>query len=285
VNHDHLFDWTDRIEFDYREHHAFELPVHQSSMVRRRDAVRIAQEGRQMPRLGVNIDHIATLRQARGGREPDPVWAASEAELGGADGITIHLREDRRHIQDRDLGLLVETVQCRLNLELAVEPSIVAIALELRPHQVTFVPEHRAELTTEGGLDVVGNLSRVGDAVARCHEAGLEVSLFIDPSPEQVEASAKLCVTAIELHTGRYADAKEPAGVARELAALVEAGAEAKRLGLALHAGHGLNYRNVADVARIAGMAELNIGHSIISRAIFSGLREAVRSMKVAMSI
>jgi pyridoxine 5-phosphate synthase len=238
-----------------------------------------------MPRLGVNIDHVATLRQARGGREPDPVWAASEAELGGADGITIHLREDRRHIQDRDLGLLVETVQCRLNLELAMEPSIVAIALELRPHQVTFVPERRSELTTEGGLDVVGNLSRVGDAVGRCHEAGLEVSLFIDPSPEQVEASAKLCVGAVELHTGRYADAKEPAGVARELAALVEAGAEAKRLGMALHAGHGLNYRNVADVARIAGMAELNIGHSIVSRAIFSGLREAVRSMKVAMSI
>jgi pyridoxine 5-phosphate synthase len=238
-----------------------------------------------MPRLGVNIDHVATLRQARGGREPDPVWAAVEAELGGADGITVHLREDRRHIQDRDLRLLIETVQCRLNLELAVEPSIVAIALDLKPQQVTFVPERRAELTTEGGLDVVGQLSRIGDAVARCREAGLEVSLFIDPSPEQVAASASLGVAAVELHTGRYADAKNPAEVARELAALVEAGTEVKRLGMALHAGHGLNYHNVADVARIEGMVELNIGHSIVSRAIFSGLREAVRLMKEAMAI
>ena len=237
-----------------------------------------------MPRLGVNIDHVATLRQARGGREPDPVWAAAEAELGGADGITIHLREDRRHIQDRDLRLLRETMQCRLNLELAAEPSIVAIALEHRPHQVTFVPERRAELTTEGGLDVVGQGARVADAVARCREAGLEVSLFIDPSLEQVAASAEIGVEAVELHTGRYADATDPAEVARELAALVEASAAVKRRGMALHAGHGLNYRNVADVARIAGMAELNIGHSIVSRAIFSGLREAVRSMKLAMS-
>jgi pyridoxine 5-phosphate synthase len=237
-----------------------------------------------MPRLGVNIDHVATLRQARGGREPDPVWAASEAELGGADGITVHLREDRRHIQDRDLRLLVETVQCRLNLELAVEPSIVAIALELRPHQVTFVPERRAELTTEGGLDVIGQRSRVADAVARCREAGLGVSLFIDPSIDQVVASAELGVEAIELHTGRYADAASPALVALELATLIEAGSEARRLGLALHAGHGLNYRNVADVARISGMIELNIGHSIVARSIFSGLREAVREMKVAMS-
>ena len=237
-----------------------------------------------MPRLGVNIDHVATLRQARGGREPDPVWAAAEAELGGADGITIHLREDRRHIQDRDLRLLRETVQCRLNLEMAVDPAIVALAIEARPHQVTFVPERRAELTTEGGLDVVGQRSRVADAVGRCREAGLEVSLFIDPSLEQVALSAELGVEAIELHTGRYADAVESVDVARELAALVAAGAEAKRLGLALHAGHGLNYRNVADVARIAGMAELNIGHSIVARAIFAGLREAVRSMKMACS-
>jgi pyridoxine 5-phosphate synthase len=237
-----------------------------------------------MPRLGVNIDHVATLRQARGGREPDPVWAAAEAELGGADGITVHLREDRRHIQDRDLRLLRETVQCRLNLELAVEPSIVAIALEVRPHQITFVPERRAELTTEGGLDVVGQGPRVADAVARCRDAGLEVSLFIDPSPDQVAASAALGVAAVELHTGRYADAEGPAAVARELAALVGAGAEARRLGLALHAGHGLNYRNVGDVARVAGMAELNIGHSIVARAIFTGLREAVRSMRSAMS-
>ena len=236
-----------------------------------------------MPRLGVNIDHVATLRQARGGREPDPVWAASEAELGGADGITVHLREDRRHIQDRDLRLLRQTVQCRLNLELAVEPSIVAIALEVRPEQVTFVPERRAELTTEGGLDVVGQRARVAEAVARCRDAGIEVSLFIDPSPRQVEASAALGVAAVELHTGRYADAVGPAESARELQSLVEAGALVREAGMALHAGHGLNYRNVADVARIAGMAELNIGHSLIARSVFIGLREAVRAMNAAI--
>jgi pyridoxine 5-phosphate synthase len=238
-----------------------------------------------MPRLGVNIDHVATLRQARGGREPDPVWAAAEAELGGADGITIHLREDRRHILDRDLRLLRETVHCRLNLELAIEPSIVAVALEYRPHQVTFVPERRAELTTEGGLDVIGQRDRVAEAVARCRDAGIEVSLFIDPSPDQVAASAALGVAAVELHTGRYADATEPAETARELANLVVACAEVRRQGMALHAGHGLNYRNTAAVARIEGMAELNIGHSIVSRAIFTGLREAVRSMKHAIDV
>ena len=238
-----------------------------------------------MPRLGVNIDHVATLRQARGGREPDPVWAAAEAELAGADGITIHLREDRRHIQDRDLRLLRETVQTRLNLELAIDPSIVAIAVAMKPHQVTFVPEKRAELTTEGGLDVLGQLVRVGEAVAACRDAGMEVSLFIDPSVAQVEASAKLGVAAVELHTGRYADATTPEEIDREFRALVEAGAVVKRLGMALHAGHGLNYRNVGPVARIAGMAELNIGHSIIARAIFSGLQGAVRSMKEAMNL
>src|SRR3954462_3120110 len=160
-----------------------------------------------MPRLGVNIDHVATLRQARGGREPDPVWAAVAAELGGADGIIVHLREDRRHIQDRDLRLLRETVGVRLNLEAAAAPEIVAIALAVRPDQVTFVPERRAELTTEGGLDVVGQHQRVAEAVARCRDAGLEVSLFIDPDPAQVEASSQLGAAAVELHTGRYADA------------------------------------------------------------------------------
>ena len=237
-----------------------------------------------MPRLGVNIDHVATIRQARGGREPDPVWAAVEAELGGADGITVHLREDRRHIQDRDLRVLRETVRTRLNLELAAEPSIVAIALEVRPDQVTFVPERRAELTTEGGLDVIGQRDRVAAAIGRCRDAGLEVSLFIDPSPDQVEASAALGAVAVELHTGRYADATDAATRLRELDALIEAGRVAKAAGLALHAGHGLNYANVADVARIAGMAELNIGHSIIARAVFVGLREAVRSMRQAFS-
>ncbi len=162
-----------------------------------------------MPRLGVNIDHIATLRQARGGREPDPVWAAVLAELGGADGITIHLREDRRHIQDRDAHLLRQTIQVRLNLELAVEPEIVALALKLRPDQVTFVPENRAELTTEGGLDVVSHRTRVGEALSRCRDAGLEVALFIDPDPKQVEAAVELGAAAIEFHTGRYAEAAD----------------------------------------------------------------------------
>jgi pyridoxine 5-phosphate synthase len=236
-----------------------------------------------MPRLGVNIDHVATLRQARGGCEPDPVWAAVEAELAGADGITIHLREDRRHIQDRDLRLLRETVQTRLNLELAIEPSIVAIAVEMRPIQVTFVPERRAELTTEGGLDVIGQRSRVLAAADLCQKAGIEVSLFIDPSLDQVRASADLGVKAVELHTGRYADATHPDEVKRELAALIEASSLVRGLGMTLHAGHGLNYRNVGPIARIGGMAELNIGHSIISRAIFSGLGEAVRAMKIAM--
>lgn len=236
-----------------------------------------------MPRLGVNIDHVATLRQARGGVEPDPVWAAVEAELGGADGITVHLREDRRHIQDRDLRLLRETTQTRLNLEMAAEPAIVAIALETRPDQVTLVPERRAELTTEGGLDVIGQRDRVARAIEACHGAGIAVSLFIDPDLAQVRASAELGVVAVELHTGRYADARRPDDVARELAALVDAGACVRDLGLALHAGHGLNYANVASVARIVGMAELNIGHSIVSRSVFVGLREAVRSMKAAI--
>jgi pyridoxine 5-phosphate synthase len=236
-----------------------------------------------MPRLGVNIDHVATLRQARGGREPDPVWAAVQAELGGADGITIHLREDRRHIQDRDLRLLRETVQTRLNLEMATDPAIVAIAIAVRPDQVTLVPERRAELTTEGGLDVVGQRARVSEAVARLKDAGLEVSLFIDPEPAQVAAAAQLGAAAVELHTGRYADAPHAADRTRELDHLTQAGAQAVAAGLALHAGHGLNYQNVAPVAAIAAMAELNIGHSIVARAVFTGMREAVREMKMCL--
>jgi pyridoxine 5-phosphate synthase len=238
-----------------------------------------------MPRLGVNIDHVATLRQARGGREPDPVWAAAAAELAGADGITVHLREDRRHILDRDVRVLRETVRTRLNLELAIEPSIVAIALEVRPDQVTFVPERRAELTTEGGLDVIGQFDRIAEAVKRCQTAGLEVSLFIDPSLDQVAASARLGVTAVELHTGLYAEATHPIEVRRQLDALIAAGAAVLQAGLILHAGHGLDYRNVGPVARIEGMAELNIGHSIITRALFSGISEAVGSMKAAIDL
>ncbi len=237
-----------------------------------------------MPRLGVNIDHVATLRQVRGGREPDPVWAATLAELGGADGITVHLREDRRHIQDRDLRLLRETVRTRLNLEMAVEPAIVAIAVATQPDQITLVPERREEVTTEGGLDVVGHFERVADAVARCRDAGLVVSLFIDPDRAQVEASHRAGAVAVELHTGRYADAPSPSALARELGALTLAGAEAVARGLALHAGHGLNYQNVAPVALIDGMAELNIGHSIVARAVFSGLERAVRDMKTCIT-
>jgi len=231
----------------------------------------------------VNIDHVATIRQARGGNEPDPVWAAVVAEVGGADGITVHLREDRRHIQDRDLRLLRETVKVRLNLESSIDPAIVTIALETRPDQVTFVPERRAEVTTEGGLDVIGQRDRVQEAVARCHEAGLEVSLFIDPDPAQVEASAALGVRAVELHTGRYADAVNEADRLRELSALTQAGQAAVARGLALHAGHGLNYQNVGPVARLEKIAELNIGHSIVSRAVFVGLERAVREMKACL--
>jgi len=236
-----------------------------------------------MPRLGVNIDHVATLRQARGGREPDPVWAAALAELGGAEGITVHLREDRRHIQDRDLRLLRETVAVGLNLEMSVEPGIVEIAVRTRPDQVTLVPERRTELTTEGGLDVVGQFARVAEAVARCRDAGLAVSLFIDPDPAQVEASRRAGAGAVELHTGRYADAPTGADRERERRALADAGAGAVALGLALHAGHGLNYQNVGPVAAIAGMAELNIGHSIVSRAVFVGMEKAVREMKTCI--
>jgi len=237
-----------------------------------------------MLRLGVNIDHVATLRQARGGREPDPVWAAVQAELGGADGITIHLREDRRHIQDRDVRLLRETVQVRLNLELALEPEIIALALHLRPGQVTFVPERRTELTTEGGLDVAAQRAGLGDAMARCRDAGLDVALFIDPNIEQVEAAIQLGATAVELHTGRYADALLPPDRSYELEALRAAAALAVTSGLELHAGHGLNYQNVAPVARLDKMEELNIGHSIVSRAVFVGLKRAVHEMKACIN-
>jgi pyridoxine 5-phosphate synthase len=237
-----------------------------------------------MSRLGVNIDHVATLRQARGGREPDPTWAAVLAELAGADGITIHLREDRRHIQDRDLRLLRETVQVRLNLEMSVAPEIVELALRIRPDQVTLVPERREELTTEGGLDVAGQVDRVGEAARRIAGAGIEVSLFIDPDPRQVEASIAMKVAAVELHTGRYADAPEGPAHQAELEALRLAGASIVAGGLELHAGHGLNYRNVGPIARIDHMVELNIGHSIVSRAVFVGLGPAVREMKDCIS-
>jgi pyridoxine 5-phosphate synthase len=237
-----------------------------------------------MPRLGVNIDHVATLRQARGGQEPDPIWAAALAELGGADGITIHVREDRRHIQDRDLRLLRQTVQVRLNLELAAEPAIIALALEVRPDQVTFVPERREELTTEGGLDVVSMRGRIADAASRCRAAGIEVALFLDPEPAQIEAALALGVDAIELHTGRYANSPEGPSRLAELEALRSTSRTIVAAKLELHAGHGLNYRNVVPVARLDQMAELNIGHSIVSRALFVGMERAVQEMKTHMN-
>lgn len=240
--------------------------------------------GMNIPRLGVNIDHVATLRQARGGREPDPVWAAAVAELGGADGITIHLREDRRHIQERDLRLLRQTVQVRLNLELAAEPAMVDLALDVRPDQVTLVPERRQELTTEGGLDVVGQRSRIAEAVNRLRDAGIEVALFLDPEPDQIEAALHMHLHAIELHTGRYANSSEGSPRRHELATLKNAAARIVDASLELHAGHGLNYRNVQDIARMDCMAELNIGHSVICRSLFVGLERAVREMKNCIS-
>ena len=236
-----------------------------------------------MPLLGVNIDHVATIRNARGGREPDPISAAALAELGGADSITVHLREDRRHITDRDVRLLAETCPLPLNLEMAVAEEIVALAEQTVPQQATIVPEKREELTTEGGLDVVANRERVGEVVARLRERGVVVSLFIDPELPQIEAARDLGADAIELHTGTYAEVTDVASRHRELNALTEAAAVAAGWDMTVNAGHGLNYRNVRPVAQIAAMHELNIGHGIVSRAVFVGLERAVREMKAAI--
>lgn len=232
-----------------------------------------------MAQLGVNIDHVATVRQARRTYEPDPVMAAFLAEQAGADLITVHLREDRRHIQDRDLRILRETVATRLNLELACDAEVIRIACSILPHQATIVPERREEVTTEGGLEVAGDLDRVRRAVDNLRAAGMEVSLFIDPDPRQVAASHAIGVTMVELHTGSYALARG-SDQARELARLVAAGQQVSDLGLQLHAGHGLNYHNVQAVAAIPHMEELNIGHSIIARAVMVGLPTAVADMK-----
>jgi pyridoxine 5-phosphate synthase len=233
-----------------------------------------------MALLGVNIDHVATIRQARLTNEPDPVWAAVLAELGGADGITLHLREDRRHIQDRDLRVMKETVQVRMNLEMAAEQAITDIALEVKPAKVTLVPEKREEVTTEGGLDVIANHDRVKSCVDQLMNAGIEVSLFIDPDERQIAASQNLGVQAVELHTGAYADAESPELQYRELTKLYECGKVASHFNLQLHMGHGLTYRNVQPVADIPDVEELNIGHSIISRAVMVGMERAVREMK-----
>ena len=233
-----------------------------------------------MAHLGVNIDHVATIRQARQTYEPDPVAAAAMATLGGADVITIHLREDRRHIQDRDLHLLRQTVPFGLNLELSCEPSIVDIACQVKPDQVTLVPERREEVTTEGGLDVCSESDRVKNAIDRLHDAGVPVSLFIDPDSAQVSQSSELGAEAIELHTGAYALALEETANQAEFERLAAAGKQCCELGMKLHAGHGLNYHNVVPVAQIPAMRELNIGHSIVARAVFVGLKDAVAEMK-----
>ncbi len=233
-----------------------------------------------MAYLGVNIDHVATLRQARRTNEPDPVWAAALAELGGADGITIHLREDRRHIQDRDLEILRQTVAVKLNLELACNQEILAIACQVKPDQATLVPERRSEVTTEGGLDAVGNEEAVAEAIARLRDAGIVVSLFLDPEPSQIELAARVGADAVELHTGAYALAAHGGPQTVELLSLSRAAESVRQAGLVLHAGHGLTYRNVRPVAQLEGMSELNIGHSIVSRAIMVGFTQAVREMK-----
>lgn len=233
-----------------------------------------------MSRLGVNIDHVATVREARKTNEPDPVWAATLAELGGADGITLHLREDRRHIQDRDVRIMIETVAVPTNLELATAEDVLAIACELRPSQATLVPERREEVTTEGGLDVVGQQDKVAAAVGRLQDAGIVVSLFLDPDPQQIEAGLATGAQAIELHTGAYAHASAKGPASDQFAELERAAKQIRDAGILLNAGHGLTYRNVRPVAQIEGMYELNIGHSIIARAIMVGLEQAVRDMK-----
>ena len=238
-----------------------------------------------MPGLGVNIDHVATIRQARLTNEPDPAWAVVLAELGGADVITLHLREDRRHIQDRDLRVIRDMVQVKLNLEMATTPEMTQIAVDVRPDQVTLVPEKREEVTTEGGLDVVANQGRIRDSVEQLTQAGIEVSLFIDPDVNQVEASRELGVDAVELHTGRYAEAKSAHDAELEVDSLLEAGRYAVQQGMLLHMGHGLTYRNVRRIAQIASVSELNIGHSIVARAVMVGFQQAVREMKDLVTV
>jgi pyridoxine 5-phosphate synthase len=230
-------------------------------------------------KLAVNVDHAATLRQARGGMEPDPVTAALVAELAGAEGIIVHLREDRRHIQDRDLKLLRQTVKTRLNLEMAATEEMIAIAVSIKPEMCTLVPEKRQELTTEGGLDVRINLQSIEKAIVRLQEAGIGVSLFIDPNPDQIKAANKIGADYIEIHTGAFAEAKDWKTEEQELIKIENAVKLASKLGMGVNAGHGLNYTNVKKVAALGGIEEFNIGHSIISRALFTGLDRAVRDM------
>ena len=235
-------------------------------------------------KLGVNIDHVATLRQARGTRYPDPVQAALEAEQAGADAITLHLREDRRHIQDQDVETLRRLIQTRMNLEMAVADDIVAFACRVRPQECCLVPERRQELTTEGGLDVVGGSRKIAEARARLADSGIRVSLFVDADPDQIDAAAKTGAPVIEIHTGRYADAENDEIRRRELVRIEQAVQQGLDLRLQVNAGHGLHYHNVQAIAAIPGISELNIGHAIIARALFTGLPEAVREMKRLMT-
>jgi len=233
--------------------------------------------------LGVNVDHVATLRQARGTRYPDPVQAALLAEEAGADGITIHPREDRRHIQERDVRLLKEVLQTRMNLEMAVTGPMLELAEQIRPECACLVPEKREELTTEGGLDVKGQEEKIADACARLARVGTEVSLFIDPDPEQIDAAVRCGAPVVELHTGEYADAATPEARETAFAVLKNAVDYARSKGLVVNAGHGLHYHNTERVAAIAGIHELNIGHAIIARAVFVGLKQAVADMRAIL--
>ncbi len=236
-----------------------------------------------MPRLGVNIDHVATLREVRHGIEPEPAFAALIAQTAGADSIVVHLREDRRHIKDKDLYILKKIVKVKLNLEMSIAEEIVAIACKVKPGQATLVPERRQELTTEGGLDVVSNLKKIKQAVGKLEKSGIPVSLFIDPDKKQIDAAKKLKIKMIELHTGRYADAKNKKEEDKYFKELESASRYAKDKGMHVFAGHGLNYYNVSRVAKIKGIEELNIGYSIICRAVLVGLERAVRQMKALM--
>jgi len=231
-------------------------------------------------RLGVNVDHVATLRQARGGTEPDPVTAAVLAEMGGADGIVVHLREDRRHVQDRDLRLLRSIVKTKLDLEMAATDAMARIAMEIKPHLVTLVPERRQELTTEGGLDVDGDRQKYKDLIAMLHQGGMAVSLFVDPVLDQIKAARRVEADCVELHTGHYANATGLKEQDNAFDALTQAARAAYKLDLAVLAGHGLHYRNVRRLRTIPEIVEYNIGHSIIARAVSVGLERAVRDMK-----
>lgn len=237
-----------------------------------------------MARLGVNVDHVATLRQARGGNDPDPLAAALLVELAGADGIVVHLREDRRHIQDRDLRLLRELIKTKLDMEMAADDTMAKIALTIKPDLVTLVPEKRQELTTEGGLDVTAHKDRIQQTVALLHDGGIPVSLFVEPDLTQIRTAHKLAADFVELHTGRYANAKRSKEADAEFEAITQAAKLAYKLGIGVNAGHGLNYHNVKRLTHIPEIVEYNIGHSIIARGVLVGLDQAVREMKALLN-